>query len=143
MAVGSGDGDRDARLLHRDLDQVVPRAQLGRDVRHDLLGHPFVGLALEVHDRSPSGLDARRAEKGRDRAGVVGGHLGDDGSEAARLAEEGAAVHTAKDDRRSAMKSRSRATPRRMGLGCGRNRTAVRFSVWLPTSSRRDFLDAT
>ena len=80
VAVRRGYGDHHAPLadsdpadavMDRDLGQFVLRLQRPGDVGHELLGHPFVGLVLEVRDRPAAGVDPRRADERRHRAGVV------------------------------------------------------------------------
>jgi hypothetical protein len=75
--------DRDAAdaVVDRDRAEVVARVELRGDLRHHLLRHSLVRLVLEVRDRPPAGVDARRADKRRDRARFGRGDLVDDGLE--------------------------------------------------------------
>src|SRR5690349_20327623 len=75
-------------VVDRDLAQLVPRAELVGDLRHDLLGHAAVGLVLEVLHDAVAGIDARRPDERRDRPGFLSGDLGDDRVERQRLLAE-------------------------------------------------------
>ncbi len=94
LAMGSRHGDHDRSLadpdppdpvVDGDRAELVARLQLGGDVGHHLLRHPFVGLVLQVRHRPAAGVDAGRADERRDRAGSVGGDLLHHGLESERL----------------------------------------------------------
>ena len=59
---------RPIAVVDRDLAQLVPLAQLGRQLGHDLLGHALVRLVLEVEHVAAARARARRADERRDRA---------------------------------------------------------------------------
>ena len=54
-------------ILQRLVPLGEPRGELG----HDLLGHPFVGLVLEVDHLAAARLRAGRPDECRDRAGGI------------------------------------------------------------------------
>ena len=75
-------------MMDGDVDDVVPLAEHAADALQLGLGHALVGLVLQPDHVAAARARPGRARERRDRAGVVGGHLGDDGLERERLPGE-------------------------------------------------------
>ena len=158
-AVRRGHGDHDRRLADPDAADAVgdrdrdrgrtSRSSSAARSRHDLLGHALVRLVVEVENRAPARLDARRADEDRDAAGTLVGDLGDDRRQVERLgAEPEGAARDGRDERHLVAvgelplgRARTRGSRRRAGPAARRRaraRPRRRPTRSTPSSSRSD-----